>query len=174
MDKRLYRSRSDRMLGGVCGGLGAYFNVDPSLVRLAFVLLLVFGGSGFLLYLILWIVLPEEGRVYGSTEETTRANAQEIANRARQFGEDMKSAFGGSAASGAEGSADAASTGLLPEPQRAPASSVNSAAVFGVILIGIGAIFLLGNILPGFSFWRWWPAILVLIGGAILVNQFRK
>lgn len=60
MDKRLYRSRTERMLGGVCGGLGKYFNVDPSLVRLVFVLLAVPGGVGFLPYLVLWIVVPEQ------------------------------------------------------------------------------------------------------------------
>jgi phage shock protein C len=50
------------MIGGVCGGLARYFGVDPSLIRLAFALAFVFGGSGLLLYLILWIVLPAEAR----------------------------------------------------------------------------------------------------------------
>jgi len=54
---RLYRSRSERMLGGVCGGLGQYFNVDPVWLRLAFVVLAL-GGAGVLAYLILWIVIP--------------------------------------------------------------------------------------------------------------------
>lgn len=58
--KRLYRSRTNRMLGGVCGGLGAYFNIDPTLIRLAFVLLFFGVGAGPLLYIILWIVVPEE------------------------------------------------------------------------------------------------------------------
>ena len=55
---RLYRSRSDRMIGGVAGGLGHYFNVDPVWIRLAFVVLAM-GGAGILAYLILWIVIPE-------------------------------------------------------------------------------------------------------------------
>jgi phage shock protein PspC (stress-responsive transcriptional regulator) len=55
---RLYRSRSDRMVGGVCGGLGHYFNLDPVWIRLAFVLLAL-GGAGVLAYLILWVVIPE-------------------------------------------------------------------------------------------------------------------
>lgn len=59
---QLTRSRTDRMIGGVCGGLARYFGVDPSLIRLAFALAFVFGGSGLLLYLILWIVLPAEAR----------------------------------------------------------------------------------------------------------------
>ncbi|HLF28050.1 MAG TPA: PspC domain-containing protein [Anaerolineae bacterium] len=59
MPKRLTRSKTDRRLAGVCGGLGEYFDVDPTLIRLVFVLALVFAGTGPLLYLILWVVLPE-------------------------------------------------------------------------------------------------------------------
>ena len=57
---RLYRSRTDRMIGGVCGGLGKYLNVDPTLVRLVFALTALFGGPGLLAYLIMLIVVPEE------------------------------------------------------------------------------------------------------------------
>ena len=60
---RLYRSKSDRMLGGVCGGLGVYLGIDPTIIRLLFVLLLFGSEFGFLLYLLLWIVVPEEGEV---------------------------------------------------------------------------------------------------------------
>lgn len=57
--KHLYRSRKERMLAGVCGGLSEYFNIDPTWVRLLFVLLLLFGlGFGLLLYFILWIIVP--------------------------------------------------------------------------------------------------------------------
>jgi phage shock protein C len=59
-DNRLYRSRSDRMVAGVCGGLAKYFNVDPTLVRLVFVVLALAGGPGLLLYLVMWIITPIE------------------------------------------------------------------------------------------------------------------
>ncbi|HNS07144.1 MAG TPA: PspC domain-containing protein [Anaerolineaceae bacterium] len=58
--KKLYRSRVDRKIGGVCGGLGEYFGIDPTLVRLLFVLGLLFVGGTLLAYLILLIVIPEE------------------------------------------------------------------------------------------------------------------
>lgn len=58
MNDKLHRSSSDKMIGGVCGGLGEKFNIDSSLIRLAFVLLFFFGGHGLLIYLILWIVMP--------------------------------------------------------------------------------------------------------------------
>lgn len=58
--KKLYRSRTDRKIAGVCAGLGEYFNFDPTLVRLLFVLGLVFVGGTILAYLILMVVIPEE------------------------------------------------------------------------------------------------------------------
>jgi phage shock protein PspC (stress-responsive transcriptional regulator) len=56
--KKLYRSRNDRMISGVCAGIGEYFGVDPTLVRLAFVLMALLGGPGIILYFILWIIIP--------------------------------------------------------------------------------------------------------------------
>lgn len=59
--KKLYRSKTDRKIAGVCGGLGAYLNVDSTVIRVGFVLLALPGGlPGILMYLILWLVIPEE------------------------------------------------------------------------------------------------------------------
>jgi phage shock protein PspC (stress-responsive transcriptional regulator) len=58
--KRLFRSRDNRVLGGVCAGIGNYFNVDPVLIRVAWVVAFFAGGVGFLAYLIAWIIMPEE------------------------------------------------------------------------------------------------------------------
>ena len=57
----LRRSRSDRVVAGIAGGLGHHFGIDPVLVRIGFVLLTVFGGSGVLLYLLAWLVIAKEG-----------------------------------------------------------------------------------------------------------------
>lgn len=57
---RLYRSVNNKTIGGVCAGLADYFNLDVVLIRVAFVLLLLFGGGGFLAYIILWIVIPQQ------------------------------------------------------------------------------------------------------------------
>ena len=56
--KKLYRSRKDRMLAGVCGGLGDYFGIDTTWVRLIFILLLLLGGSTLLVYLVMWLIVP--------------------------------------------------------------------------------------------------------------------
>ncbi len=58
--KRLYRSKSEKMISGVCGGLATYFSVDPTIVRLIFILLLFAPPSGFILYLILMLITPLE------------------------------------------------------------------------------------------------------------------
>lgn len=56
--KRLYRSRTNYMIAGVCGGLADYFNMDPTWMRLIFVLLFILGGSAMLIYLIMWLIVP--------------------------------------------------------------------------------------------------------------------
>ena len=58
--RKLYRSRTDRKLAGVCGGLAQYFNADPTLIRVLFVVLALLGGPGQVIYLVLWIIVPEE------------------------------------------------------------------------------------------------------------------
>jgi phage shock protein C len=58
--RRLYRSRTQRMIGGVCGGLGEYFDIDPTIVRLLFVVTALAGGPGLLAYIIMLIVVPSE------------------------------------------------------------------------------------------------------------------
>jgi phage shock protein C len=58
--RKLYRSRSERMIGGVCGGIAHYFNIDPTLVRLLAVGAIFLAGSAILAYIIAWIVIPEE------------------------------------------------------------------------------------------------------------------
>lgn len=58
--RKLYRARSERMLGGVAGGLGEFLSIDPTLIRLLFLLTLVLGGAGFWAYIVMWVIVPEE------------------------------------------------------------------------------------------------------------------
>jgi phage shock protein C len=58
--RKLYRSKTNRQIAGVCGGLAEYFNVDAILIRVLFVLLAVLGGSGLVLYVAMWIIVPKE------------------------------------------------------------------------------------------------------------------
>ena len=61
--RRLYRSLRQRMIGGVCGGLGEYLAIDPTLIRVLFILAAIFGGHGVLLYLILLLLVPIEPEI---------------------------------------------------------------------------------------------------------------
>jgi phage shock protein C len=54
---------NDRILGGVCGGVAEYFNLDPSIVRIGFVFVCLIGGAGVLLYLIMWVIVPPKSKV---------------------------------------------------------------------------------------------------------------
>ncbi len=63
MNKRLYRSTKEKMIGGVCGGMGEYFEIDPVLIRILFVVATFVGGSGILGYILCWIIIPERPAV---------------------------------------------------------------------------------------------------------------
>ena len=64
MNKRLYKSRDNIMIDGVCGGIAEYFGLDPTIVRLAWVLFCAMGGSGFLAYIIAVIIIPRSPDVF--------------------------------------------------------------------------------------------------------------
>jgi phage shock protein PspC (stress-responsive transcriptional regulator) len=90
MQTKLYRSPTDKMIGGVCGGLGAYLAIDPVLIRLFFVLLTLGGGSGIVIYMIMWILIPYPDQNLAASAETIKAGAEEIAARGRALGADMR------------------------------------------------------------------------------------
>ena len=82
METKLFRSRDDRMLGGVCGGLAEFLGIDATLIRLAFFLLLFGGGVGFWVYVVMWVIIPERGV----------ENAGDFGDRIRGVGDDFVTA----------------------------------------------------------------------------------
>jgi phage shock protein PspC (stress-responsive transcriptional regulator) len=149
MATRLYRSRKDRLVGGVCGGLGAYFGIDPVIVRLVFVVLSIWGGLGFLGYLILWIVIPPEERSGALSQDVIGSNVAEIEQRAQEFAHEASDTFSGRTS--------------------VPAERTMFAAV---ALIVVGALLLVGNVFM-IPIGRLWPALLVLLG-VFLIYQAAK
>jgi phage shock protein PspC (stress-responsive transcriptional regulator) len=143
------------MIAGVCGGLGKYFSVDPTIVRLVFLLLLILGGSGFLLYIVLWIVVPDEQQLGASPQDVVQANTQELAQSARDFGQSVGQAVGSSSGDVAQSAAR------------------NGPLIFAVILIFLGIWFLLQNLLH-IDLGQLWPVILIIIGLALLIPALRK
>ncbi len=79
MERKLCRSRSDRMIGGVCGGLGEYLGIDPTFIRIFTFILIFGGGAGFWIYILLWFLIPEEDK------ETPR----DFSERVRNMGDDF-------------------------------------------------------------------------------------
>ena len=76
--KKLYRSETDRMIAGVCGGLGEYFDVDPVVVRLLFVVFALAGGSAIFLYIILWVIMPSKSSATTDSSEVVTENVKEM------------------------------------------------------------------------------------------------
>lgn len=91
--KRLYRSRDHRVVAGVAGGLATYLGIDPALIRLAFVLLTIFNGMGLLLYLVLWLIVPNIDTVYVEAGAQVRENVDEMRNTAESVVERIRGAF---------------------------------------------------------------------------------
>jgi len=136
---RLYRSISDRMIGGVCGGLGTFVNIDPVFIRLLFVLLLFGSDFGFILYLLLWIIVPEEGKTYGFKDES-------MSDRMKSMGNDIQQAVS------------------EPHPQAGLILGAGLIIVGGVLFLDRLNL----NWLNWMDFDILWPIILI-VGGIVLI-----
>lgn len=158
--ERLHRSASDRVIAGVCGGLGQYLRVDPLILRILFVVLAMVNGIGLFVYLVLWIVVPTAGVEAASQEEVIRHNVDEIGARARELGQEARDAFQSQRGQRHAGTAD------RPEQR---------AVIGGAILIGIGLLILMNNF--GLLWWvslaRLWPLVLIGVGLVILLNTMK-
>ena len=83
--KKLYRSTDDKVIAGVCGGLGEYFDIDSTIIRIVFILLAVSGGSGIIIYLVMALIVPTKK---GSSD--IKANAEDLANQTKKVAENFK------------------------------------------------------------------------------------
>lgn len=132
------------MIGGVAGGLGEYLNIDPVILRIVFVIITIINGLGLLLYIILWIVIPEAPfeKPYSedlSTEETSAKVEDPSA------GEQAKAY-----------------------------KTNNSRVIFGIILIIIGALFLFDKFMPSFDFEDFLPIALIGLGAVVIWKSVKK
>jgi phage shock protein PspC (stress-responsive transcriptional regulator) len=156
--KRLYRSITDRKLAGVAGGLAEYFVMDPLLIRLAFVLLTLAGGGGFLIYIILWIVTPDNPIRISQPINQPDQYAQQTTDNNPDFTADPMNS-----------GTTATST---PVPQTKERK--NGSLIGGLVLITLGALFLADELIPQVNFGDLWPVILIVIGIGLLVNTVTK
>ncbi len=160
MEKRLYRSRDDRMLCGVCGGLAKYFGIDPVIVRVVAVLLAFANGAGILAYIILAIVVPLESSSVTEPGDVIKENVEEMTETATRLGNEIRSTF-------------VRDKHVSTESAR---TRHGGRDVFGIILIVIGVIFLLASF--NLMWWlRWqyiWPLIPIAIGLLVIFWARRK
>ncbi len=145
MRDRLYRSRSDRMIFGVAGGMAKWLDIDPAVVRLVWALLIIAGGVGLLLYIVAAIVIPEE-----------------------PVGVMPPGAGPGSAGGGA-------SSPSWSSPGPAPRRDGGAAPmIIGVALVLLGAWFLAERYISWLDNALLWPVLLIVVGVLLLVSAMRR
>lgn len=147
MNRRLVRSRTDRVIGGVAAGVADYLNADPALVRIAWALLVpLTGGAALLAYLVAWVVVPEG-------DGTPVAVAAD---------------------DGVTGDIATSDPGApRPAPRAAPGEN-RAGLVVGIGLVLIGVWFLVREYVPDVDWGLIWPAVLIGIGAIILVATMRR
>ncbi|MEK7104303.1 MAG: PspC domain-containing protein [Patescibacteria group bacterium] len=148
--KKLHRSKTEKVIAGVAGGLGEYFGIDPVLFRILFVFLILWGGAGILFYLILMFIIPGEGGQ--SAKETIKEAAGELRYKAQEVAGTIKQ-----------------------EAQDIQQQSwwTSRKHVLGVVIMLAGLIFLLNQLFPmrflKFNFI--WPVVVMLVGFFVLLKK---
>jgi phage shock protein C len=148
--KRLYRKTSDKVIAGVCSGLGDYLVLDPLLVRLIFIVLSLAAGGGVLAYIILWIAMPDQPLISNHNEnpsplENPSSHPEEPARPAESY--------------------------QAPQPdEKKPGQKRKGNLIGGLVLITLGFLFLADEFIPNIRFGDLWPVILVVIGIGLLIN----
>lgn len=144
MEQRLTRSHADRMLTGVAGGMAEYFDIDPVILRLLWVLAAIFSGSLLLIiYFVMAIIMPSPG------DDVDEDEGHDLAERA------------------ADSQTETAADGARRARQRG-----RGAFAIGTGLILIGGLALISQF-GWISFWQFWPLILIGIGGALILSRWR-
>ena len=154
--RKLYRSDTNKVIGGVCGGLGEYFEVDPVIVRVLFVLLAIPGGGGVLVYLVLFFLMPSRAALGTPAEDLrdlgarAKVAAEELRVEAKRFAEDIRAARAARHKRRHE-------FGML----------------VGLLLVCIGALALFDVIFPfeWFSWHRLWPILLIVLGVFLVARR---
>jgi phage shock protein PspC (stress-responsive transcriptional regulator) len=147
------------MIAGVCGGLAEYFDIDPSLVRLIFILAIFLGGAGFVLYIVAWLIVPENpehGTGASPSYEKNQKLKDEVVQELRRVG------------SGLAEKLEDSMEELEGHPER------RSRIFLGLAFIVVGAAFLFRRFVPWLELGELWPILLIVIGILLLVSAARR
>ncbi len=158
MKERLYRSRKERVIGGVCGGLAEYFGIDPIIIRIVAVVLLFGHGVGLLAYIIMWIAVPEEPieRYYARFKQAPGTGSEPKPEGDASY-TTPQNEFAG----------NTEYTPYVPKKH-------TGGYIFGAILIALGALFMLWQYIPDFDFELFFPIVLIALGGLVIFNSLKK
>lgn len=143
MDKKLIRPKEGKVFFGVAAALGNYFNIDPVIVRIVFVILAVWGGAGVLLYIIGIFLIPSEEDLEKNRKKNDK---EEMKERVESVAEEIR------------------------QTAQAKTRQKQSSMVFGLIVMIIGILFLAANFFPWFGWGKMWPLILIIFGLLILAG----
>ena len=159
--KRLYRSLTDRKFAGVAGGLAEYLNMDPLLIRLIFVVLTISAGAGVPIYIVHWIVTPEQPiRMQSNTNQPPRDYQEPTYETSGNPGGSPKTENFNSTTS---------TLSAQQDKERHKGSLIG-----GLVLITLGGLFLAAEFIPRVDFWDLWPVILIVIGIGLLFNTLTR
>lgn len=142
----LYRSETNKVIAGVAGGLGEYFNIDPTIIRILFVLMTVFGGSGLIIYLVLWLIMPSQSSLPKDSQQAIKDNLEDMKAQTQSFAHKIS--------------------------RPGSMSGDNSRFWWALLIIVLGFFFLLNNYdLLDIDFEKLWPVALIIFGLAILLRR---
>lgn len=138
--KRIYRVQDNKIVGGVASGIGEYFTVDPTIIRVLFVLLALFGGSGIFLYIVLWIIMPSQNDLNAKGKDAIYSNFEDMKQTAQQTVNTLNKSTNG-----------------------------ENKSFWAIILVVIGVLVLVNNYdFFNVDIGKLWPILLVILGLLIL------
>lgn len=159
--KKLYRSKENKIIAGVCGGIAEYFNIDPIWIRLAMVLLFFADGIGLIIYVLAWILVPRNPKQKRSPDTHAEIAAKRV-HATLKNGYDNHEGNnhkGCKHLSKNKGNIECCSRGTI---------------LLGVVFIVLGGAFLMKNLFSWFSFHYVWPVLLIGIGVYFLMRGAEK
>jgi phage shock protein PspC (stress-responsive transcriptional regulator) len=167
-------------LGGVAAGLANYFKIDPTVVRLLFILATFLTSGGFIfVYLVMWLLIPAPGSTAADPGKVVQENLNEIGTRFRSMAGDITQSTGSSIGNSPTGNwPDQGQSAPYNQGQVQPPAGTSAAArpsIGPIVLILVGAFFLLSNLgLFRLIHWgAWWPLLLIGLGLLLLVRNNR-
>ncbi len=146
-NKKLYRNEEEAIFAGVCSGLADYFDLDVTLMRVIFVILVIGGGSGLLIYIILWIVTPikKDGVVIDHKDDVKKF-VEDAGKKTKTMAKEIK--------------------------KEIKSSNKRSGSLLGMILMALGILILVEKIIPMVIRWDYvWPGILIFVGGYLVFRD---